>query len=378
MRFYSLDGWRGLAAVFVALYHLNFLSHVYDQTFINNSYLFVDFFFVLSGFVITHAYNTRLNNLQQIKKFILLRIARLWPMHITVLLLFILLEGAKLLISQSGSWNNDTIPFTNEFSISSIFTNIFLLQAMNLHEQLTWNYPSWSISVEFYTYLIFAFVYILSFRFKILIKLLYIILILGSITLLFFKTNILDDATYQNGIFRCILGFFLGSICYFIRLRIKDLKIPFVNIVEIAIIVGIIFFIVYYGRSRVSIIAPFIFFGVIFIFSFEQGIASRILKFDLFQSLGRWSYSIYMIHAFLIVLMGRVLTILEKIINTPLKVQYVSDDGLITTPFFFKNMYFMDVMTVFYLMVLIMLSAFCYTYIEKKGGVRIKSILQVN
>ena len=55
LRFDVLDGWRDVAALMVAVFHFNGLHHGFFVPFVANSYLFVDFFFVLSGFVITHA-----------------------------------------------------------------------------------------------------------------------------------------------------------------------------------------------------------------------------------------------------------------------------------------------------------------------------------
>jgi len=51
-RLEALDGWRGLAALMVALYHFEASSHVRDLAFVRVFYLFVDFFFALRGFVI--------------------------------------------------------------------------------------------------------------------------------------------------------------------------------------------------------------------------------------------------------------------------------------------------------------------------------------
>ena len=64
IHFGVLDSWRGVAALLVALFHLNILSSIYSLHFIRNSYLFVDFFFVLSGFVISHSYGHRLGTLE--------------------------------------------------------------------------------------------------------------------------------------------------------------------------------------------------------------------------------------------------------------------------------------------------------------------------
>ena len=57
--------------------------------FIRHSYLFVDFFFVLSGFVIAHAYGDRLKSPLEVWQFIVRRFGRVWPLHIAVLAAFI-------------------------------------------------------------------------------------------------------------------------------------------------------------------------------------------------------------------------------------------------------------------------------------------------
>ncbi len=59
-RFEALDGWRGVCACLVVLFHFHGYSPVYFSPLVRNSYLFVDFFFVLSGFVIAWNYASRL------------------------------------------------------------------------------------------------------------------------------------------------------------------------------------------------------------------------------------------------------------------------------------------------------------------------------
>src|SRR4051812_33078945 len=50
-RFASLDGWRGIAACMVALFHVRANGHISELELVKNAHLFVDYFFVLSGFV---------------------------------------------------------------------------------------------------------------------------------------------------------------------------------------------------------------------------------------------------------------------------------------------------------------------------------------
>src|SRR5258705_13801306 len=84
-RFVVLDSWRGIAACLVALFHLDAYSHLYDVPFLRNSWLFVDFFFVLSGFVIAANYQQRLRDGFGVGRFLLLRLGRLYPLHLFML-----------------------------------------------------------------------------------------------------------------------------------------------------------------------------------------------------------------------------------------------------------------------------------------------------
>ena len=63
-QFQSLDGLRGIAAIAVVIFHfMEFIAPDYQDNFIAHAYLAVDFFFCLSGFVMAHAYDHRLQTL---------------------------------------------------------------------------------------------------------------------------------------------------------------------------------------------------------------------------------------------------------------------------------------------------------------------------
>jgi peptidoglycan/LPS O-acetylase OafA/YrhL len=155
IHFRVLDGWRGIAALLVAIFHLNIASAIYSLDFIRNAYLFVDFFFVLSGFVITHSCAERLGTPEGVGMFALRRLGRLWPLHIVVLLAMVIVESARAISAARGaSFYNP--PFAGATSLHSILTNLVFGQSFGIEQQLTWNPPSWSICAEFWTYLIFA------------------------------------------------------------------------------------------------------------------------------------------------------------------------------------------------------------------------------
>ena len=77
-RFVALDGLRGVAAFGVLLYHLRLILGT--AGFFAHAYLAVDFFFLLSGFVLAHAYGERLTGLRAIPAFLRDRVIRLHPL----------------------------------------------------------------------------------------------------------------------------------------------------------------------------------------------------------------------------------------------------------------------------------------------------------
>ncbi len=102
--FVALDSWRGIAACAVALHHFYANTPIFDAGIIRNAGAFVDFFFVLSGFVIAYNYQDKLRTGFSLKKFMTLRLGRLYPLHITVLILMIAFEAIFAnIISQYSS-----------------------------------------------------------------------------------------------------------------------------------------------------------------------------------------------------------------------------------------------------------------------------------
>ena len=153
-RFVVLDSWRGIAACLVALFHLDAYSHLYGMPFLRNSWLFVDFFFVLSGFVIAANYQQRLLDGFGVGRFLLLRLGRLYPLHFAMLALFIafeLLKVLKRIVIPTLLSVNPIAPFsTLQEAPNTVVANLLLIQSLHVFDFLTWNVPSWSISTEFY------------------------------------------------------------------------------------------------------------------------------------------------------------------------------------------------------------------------------------
>jgi peptidoglycan/LPS O-acetylase OafA/YrhL len=296
-RFEALDGWRGVCACLVVLFHFHGWSPLYHAGFIRNSYLFVDFFFVLSGFVIAWNYATKLGTWPQVRRFLVLRVGRVWPLHAFMLLCFIAYEVAKIYMASGQA----TAPFTGETRPLAILSNIFLVQSLGIHDSLTWNGPSWSISTEVWTYVIFA---VLSLGFGLRFWMLALAAVVPPLALVLVSRSGMD-VTYDFGILRCIVGFALGTLCYHAMKR-RTQAAAFgasATAVELATVAAVVAFVTYAGKSNWSILAPFVFAGAVLVFASEEGAVSRLFRTRLFAWLGMLSYSIYLTHYFVVMLM---------------------------------------------------------------------------
>ena len=87
--FAPLESLRGLAALVVVIFHAVWTNPVTGLHFFRNGSLMVDFFFVLSGFLITHSYGGKLRSFTECVRFLFLRIGRLYPLHLAFLLVFL-------------------------------------------------------------------------------------------------------------------------------------------------------------------------------------------------------------------------------------------------------------------------------------------------
>jgi peptidoglycan/LPS O-acetylase OafA/YrhL len=316
VHFRVLDGWRGIAALLVALFHLNLYSVVYPLDFIRNGYLFVDFFFVLSGFVITYSYGDRLNSPGDLGAFAIRRFGRLWPLHVVVLLAFVAAEGAKAVLAARGA-SFYLPPFTGTNSLDTIPVNLVFGQSFGLVQHLTWNPPSWSICAEFWTYLVFATALVASStwleRFRFASLGLIAIILAASISILVLYSQHGMDASYDLGFARCLYGFLVGHLTYrLFQITPKatlDSRLP-----ELAMLVVIVWFVSAAGRGDTSFFAPLVFAAAVFVFAFEAGPVSRLMSNRVNDWLGKVSYSIYMWQAFIIFnFVDRPVSIVEKI-----------------------------------------------------------------
>nr|WP_198018812.1 acyltransferase [Azorhizobium doebereinerae] len=300
-RFEALDAWRGICALLVVLFHFCFIftSPLMDARLVANAYLFVDFFFVLSGFVVCHAYRDRLGDAASWLSFVVRRFGRLWPLHAVLLAAFVAFIGMVNLLPHPERF--DLTWTDSEYSIVGIGIYAMLLNAVNLHG-MAWNAPSWSIGAEFYTYLLFGAVCVLT-RGR--LSLAAGVLALLSVGLLAAVSPTYMNSTADFGLFRCVAGFFTGVVAYRVHEamgeRMRRLPPLAATMLEVAAVALVVLFVARAGRGpdavrAVSLGAPLMFAAAVLVFATEGGQVSRLLRVRPLAALGRWSYSIYMGH----------------------------------------------------------------------------------
>jgi peptidoglycan/LPS O-acetylase OafA/YrhL len=149
----ALTGLRGYAALWVVLSHVSFtdslsqplvarLSWGRAEGILRHEYLAVDLFFILSGFVLTHAHGRELDggfDRRSYVRFLLLRLARVYPLHLLAL-------AHATLISL-------VVPSFLENTVASFLLQLLLMASWGFCQTLSWNGPAWSLSSEWLAYI---------------------------------------------------------------------------------------------------------------------------------------------------------------------------------------------------------------------------------
>ncbi len=284
---------------------------IYTSFFIRQSWLFVDLFFILSGFVISLNYHT-IDNLKSFVNFIKKRFIRLYPLLFFTVITFLIFKllGTYFfdgVVNSPGTLQEnilltfDTLLFTNATPILGITPGM--------------NHPSWSISSEMISYILYGL--ILLFVSKKMTTMSFVVVILTSINILFFMGETRLNYTSDFGFLRGFISFFIGVLIY--KSYDTD-KIPWNNFFEYLSLPMIILCFYLMSNNEFStnyyFIIPFLLGISILFLTKTNGFVSRILETNILQFLGRISYSVYLNHGLIIILFPRfIFTFLKFEIN---------------------------------------------------------------
>jgi peptidoglycan/LPS O-acetylase OafA/YrhL len=291
-RLAALDGLRGLAALLVVFFHIGWPNHFTNNQFVQNGYLAVDLFFIMSGFVIFGNYAERINSLRDYGNFIGLRFFRVYPLHFATLALLFGAEVMKLLLQRELATPSAQLPFTGNNSSQALVANVALVQGWHILSGSSWNIPSWSISCEFAAYLVFGIVALAGLMRRALFIAVVPIATLTYFVLAFAYDGL--DVTYDWGVARCLAGFFLGAAMVNARWIVRLQRESWFDATSIIVVIAVSAVMSLASGTSVVLVVP-LFVLLVALLASDGGTIARILVHPAIQYLGRVSYSIYMI-----------------------------------------------------------------------------------
>lgn len=292
----SLTSLRGVAAVAVVLQHFSATAQMHSSgwipSLVPHGYMAVDFFFVLSGFIMSYTYLSafRTEGLGAFAPFLLKRVARIFPLGLAVLAIILLLGGIASIWGQSGL-------FINRNAVQaglnlSILVNVLHLQGFDYHYNL--NDPSWSISVEFAAYVVFPILIYIVFTGPKLLSVAYFFagtLVISSVAASQARMG-LAVRSVPFDLVRCCTEFGYGMLVYGVFRSPGTLRVLGGD----AWTWGITGFSAAMFVLRLDLLAALSFPFVVLTWAWNTGTASRIMSSRIPYFFGTISFSLYLVH----------------------------------------------------------------------------------
>lgn len=284
-RFVVLDFYRYVAAVGVFLFHVKLFNPDSPIPAIGSYGLFVDMFFILSGFVIYFTYRDKVRDRQDYRTFVVKRIARVYPLHIIMLVLFVCVDGP------AGNVPVGSSPL-REFVV-----NALLLQSWGFSSDLAFNTPAWSISAELGCYLLFPLIAIAVSRMPLLLSFAlvgacYVIGGHGHVPIWANSHSQMLGATYDYGVLRALTGFSNGVVLCRLYTTLKPHGAYLVAGVAAMVCAIVIMNVFAKGDLVILLMAG----ATIATALGESALPRRAALTKIFEWFGNTSYAIYMLH----------------------------------------------------------------------------------
>ena len=294
-RLLALDGLRGAAALGVAVYHRQFFF-LASRDFLPEGWIFVDLFFLISGVVMMHVYEERIvRGTIGFAEFLTHRIARLWPLHLFAMLsmgvLVALHEWRHPGLFHLMNWDAPLYTFV---------LNLFLLQNIGLFQAPTWDGNAWSLSPEIALNLLWF--YLVS-RGRLTSRLLVAAVAVAAVALS--TRGPLNGGLWDSHLVRSAISFGWGCLLYrhFLRHPPSGAGLAAKNVWS-AVVSALFLAITFLVPSKYSALAThwdylcvlFLFPAAVYLTLQEGTFLNRIFSSKPFVFLGLISYSVYLLH----------------------------------------------------------------------------------
>jgi peptidoglycan/LPS O-acetylase OafA/YrhL len=287
----ALTSLRGFAAMAVVLQHFAATFQEYCRgnlpSPVPHGYMAVDFFFVLSGFIMCYTYldDFQARGLAAYRPFLAKRFGRIFPLQAFCVLAILLLGFVSVsLIGRNIFHDSANLGL-------DVPANILMLQGIGIGHNL--NGPSWSVSVEFVAYLLFPLLIAVVFRgwgWAMLLALL-AWASLGYLAWIDPKGS-LGATDPVSAITRCLAGFALGMIGYrvYAETRIGQLLGGSVVATGLGVAAGLALLL------KQDLLAAILFCPIVIAFARNDGLPARLLNWRPLYFLGVISFSLYLVH----------------------------------------------------------------------------------
>ena len=282
----NLEALRGIAALLVVLHHLslNSGSILASLPFLGQGWLFVDLFFVLSGYVIASVHADAEPTISAARRFLIRRFFRLYPLH------FVTLAVALIVDIRTGTAQ---LPGY----VVMVAMNLGLIHAWGIVPGSVLNGPSWSISAEWGAYVIFTAICLATPLRPRRIQLLSVIGVLSLLSLIGWRDATLDGDLLLR-LPRCVMSFALGAGVWAWCHDRSPLRSKWASAVQISLAVCMFVLLATTERyPHLTMLMPILSAAMVGAMVLDPGSAvSGLLDRSLPQWLGRCSYSLYLVH----------------------------------------------------------------------------------
>jgi len=311
----ALTGARGIPVLLIALFHYHewfgYPGAGWYDTIVSKGYIWVEFFFALSGFVLFYAYGYRFGSRLTsgaVSGFLAARISRLYPLQLATLLAVVILEiDRRIDGSRKLGVSFFEVPAFIGRTLGTFVGNLFMVQSWGLYDSLSWNAPAWFVSVEFFLCLVCPFLLWLvgarpGWRSMALGA-----LSVGSLVTLVSASGRGLDMTAGWGMGRGLADFGIGLTlaALFGAARSRDgtgmaRTTVAHTAAQVAALIAIMAALALSGpaRTRGDLLVAAPIFSLVLLLAFDRGAIARALHARWLMKLGEWSFGIYMVHYF--------------------------------------------------------------------------------
>ena len=302
----ALSGVRAFPPLLIILFHFSEGHHYTNirwfDLLVARGYLWVEFFFALSGFVLANVYGARLAQLFSpggFWDFVRARLTRLYPLHLFMLLALLVLMTATQMAASAGSYvSYYDAKYHPDMSAMGFLLSLFMVHAWNTMSSLTWNGASWFVSVEFALCLMFPlFAWFAHGR----IWRGFILIVAGVAGLyaLAITSGHGLDITFRNGVLRGMADFSVGvgMAVLYQELKPRDTMPNWVHsLIQAALVAALLYAFWNVGWSHnprdIWPVLPML--ALVLALAFDRGFLAAALQTRIPQAMGLWSYAVYM------------------------------------------------------------------------------------